>query len=679
MFFTKYAPVLGALIASTQASPAPLMASDKSLVSRAPATSSFDLGKTYAHATLFDGLAPPAQGDLADVNLFLGLPNAVLTGDVVVELNPNFVTDPTVIIHLDGVKAYIELDVKADAKVFAATELVTSPKLSIDVPGLLDVKAGLALALDLVVSLDAAIDLSAGFYVNFPQGSFIEVNVLTSKVVDHMLDNLLAKTLPLTLGVDVNLDADVTLEVGLRLRTEIGLDAHVTPLGLPLLKAGAEVAVWINLFDYTSIIIGNPHHAKPPACSIAVTEAFALDVGIIVDLDVDVLHILDLDLAPTVSLTLASAPLATVCIGGGSGSSSSVSTVFATTTSTSTAAISTHASASSTGKGASSGSGASSTGKGASSTGKGASSGSGASSTGKGASSGSGASSTGKGASSTGKGASSGSGASHSTTTVSGTSTVTFIESGATTITSTDNGASSSYTKTIVSQSAQTVTAIISRGTSGNGGASSGSGSGASAGNGGASTGNVGPISSATVKGPNGLITSTMTETQTLTITSCAASVVNCPASFTQKIVTEVIVTKTTVCPVAGASSAPYWAGNGTASATGAATIPTSATFYNTVTFTTYPASSAPANTFTAPASWSAVPGTVTLTGAAPATMAPTGAAASESVLITAQPSASKPASGYPSSFPVTAGAAGLSATHASALLAVVAGLMLAL
>ncbi|KIH92591.1 hypothetical protein SPBR_02558 [Sporothrix brasiliensis 5110] len=607
MFFSKYVPVLGALVAGVQASPAPITPVGNSLVSRSPSKTSFDLSKSYDQATLFSGLAPAAENGLANVNLHLGLPNAHITGNVDVELNANFILEPTVIINLGGVEAYIELDVKADAKVFEAAELVTSGKLSIDIPGLLDVEAGLALALDLVICLDAAIDLSAGFYVNFPQGSFIEVNVLTSKVVRHQLDDLNARTLPLTLGADVDLNVDVELEVGLRLRTELGIDANVDPLGIPLLSAGAEVAVWINLFDYTSVIIGHPSHPRPPSCANnAVTEAFALDVGIIVALDVDVLDIVDLDLAPTISVTLASAPIATNCIPPCAGCQHSASSSAATSTVTATSVPASSAGASSLP------------------------------------------------ASST------------------GASTATHISSGATTVTSTDNAASSSYTKTVVSHSGSTVTKTLSNG------------SGAS------STGSAGPISSATVKGPQSLTTSTYFETSTVTITSCAASVVNCPASYTQKVVTEIVVAKTTVCPVAAASSAAYWRGNATVSTAAATTthgpvvVTVPAKCSNTVTFSTIPASSATSNTFTAPTSVSVV-GTVTLTGAKQATVTPTAVAAPTvastggSKLITAQPSASKPGYSSPSNLPVTAAAAGVSATHINALLALVAGIVLAL
>lgn len=56
MLFSKYVPVLGALFAGAQASPAPISpVSPKALTSRSPASTSFDLAKTYNQATLFSG------------------------------------------------------------------------------------------------------------------------------------------------------------------------------------------------------------------------------------------------------------------------------------------------------------------------------------------------------------------------------------------------------------------------------------------------------------------------------------------------------------------------------------------------------------------------------------------------------------------------------------------------
>ncbi|KAF4333445.1 hypothetical protein FBEOM_12740 [Fusarium beomiforme] len=63
----------------------------------------------------------------------------------------------------------------------------------------------------------------------------------------------------------------------------------------------------------------------------------------------------------------------------------------------------------------------------------------------------------------------------------------------------------------------------------------------------------------------SGMITSTIRETHVYTITSCAASVINCPASYTQKIVTETVIERTTVCPATATAvpNTPTEGGNG--------------------------------------------------------------------------------------------------------------------
>lgn len=63
---------------------------------------------------------------------------------------------------------------------------------------------------------------------------------------------------------------------------------------------------------------------------------------------------------------------------------------------------------------------------------------------------------------------------------------------------------------------------------------------------------------SSSAVGGGGLVTSTVYTTTVYTVTSCAASVVNCPASYQQQIlVTQTIDAYTTVCPASAAATAP--------------------------------------------------------------------------------------------------------------------------
>ena len=60
------------------------------------------------------------------------------------------------------------------------------------VPGILNVQLGAGIALDLIVSVQAAIKAQVGFQVKFPAGSFLELNLLTKEIVNKKLDGLVA-------------------------------------------------------------------------------------------------------------------------------------------------------------------------------------------------------------------------------------------------------------------------------------------------------------------------------------------------------------------------------------------------------------------------------------------------------------------------------------------------------
>ncbi|TLS27061.1 hypothetical protein PpBr36_04162 [Pyricularia pennisetigena] len=86
---------------------------------------------------------------------------------------------------------------------------------------------------------------------------------------------------------------------------------------------------------------------------------------------------------------------------------------------------------------------------------------------------------------------------------------------------------------------------------------------------------------------PSGYTTSTITETKTYTITSCAAKVKNCPASLTQQIVTSTVIETTTVCPVGETTTL---ATTVTQTTDCEVPEPTNETQVTTVTMTTCPA-----------------------------------------------------------------------------------------
>ncbi|KAM5349682.1 hypothetical protein ACJ41O_006187 [Fusarium nematophilum] len=308
MRVSTFLPTLGGLVALAQASPHLLGGFGDSLTSKesriTPSTCS--LAQNWEDRTLFKGVASPETGTLPAISLGLHLPKAQISGDVKLELVKEFLQEPKVRVSLAGIKAFIQLDISASAAVHEAVELFASPKLELEIPGLLEAEAGAAIALDLVVGVDAAIDLSTGVYVSFGEDAFVDISLLTKDIVDVSLDGLVAKALPLGVGAEVDLSAEVALQLGLRLRTEIDLGAELEIPSLEI-EAGAKVAIWVSLFDYTAVIIGSDD------CVVSVSEAVALTLGLALELNVEIGDILDLSLAPTITITLATAAEAKIC------------------------------------------------------------------------------------------------------------------------------------------------------------------------------------------------------------------------------------------------------------------------------------------------------------------------------------------------------------------------------
>lgn len=508
--------------------------------------STCSLANSWENHVLFDGIAAPASGAAAAIKLGLNLPNAQIEGDATLELVKDFLKEPRVRIGLGAIKAYVELDISASAAVHESIELFASSALQLEVPGLLEAEAGAALALDLVVGVDAAIDLSAGVYLAFGEEAFVEVSLLTKEIVDVSLEGLVAKALPIGVAAEVDLSAEVSLTLGLRLRTEIDLSAE---LDIPVLdiEAGAKIAVWVSLFEYTAVLIATDN------CAVSVDELIALTLGLAVELNVEVGDILDISLAPTLTVTLATAAQAKVCqpnrgTPGGfiekqGGPSTTHTQVVSLSTLPAGGSDSTTDSALPDATGSADASGSADVTGSATADSSDAYPVPGAS----------GSETYPAGAETTGSGSGaypipgSGSGSGTSAgaeTTGSGSGAYPIPGSGS------ESGASAGAETTGSGSGAYPVPGASGSETYPAGAETTGSGSGAYP---------AGPGSSSALAKPQttGDVTSTVTSTHVYTITSCAASVINCPARYTQKVVTSTVIESTYVCPATETGAVP--------------------------------------------------------------------------------------------------------------------------
>ncbi|KNB19044.1 hypothetical protein FOXG_16495 [Fusarium oxysporum f. sp. lycopersici 4287] len=474
--------------------------------------STCSLANSWENHVLFDGIAAPASGAAAAIKLGLNLPNAQIEGDATLELVKDFLQEPRVRIGLGAIKAYVELDISASAAVHESIELFASSALQLEIPGLLEAEAGAALALDLVVGVDAAIDLSAGVYLAFGEEAFVEVSLITKEIVDVSLDGLVAKALPIGVAAEVDLSAEVSLTLGLRLRTEIDLEAE---LDIPVLdiEAGAKIAVWVSLFEYTAVLIATDN------CAVSVDELIALTLGLAVELNVEVGDILDISLAPTLTITLATAAQAKVCQPNrGTPGNFIEQHGRPATTHTQVVSLSTVPAG--------------------------------------------GSDSTVDSALPDATGSADASGSADVTGSATADSSDAYPVPGATGSETYPAGAETTGS----SSGAYPIPGSGSGSGASAGAETTGSGSGAyPAGPGSSSalakpqtTGSAAAIVPAHGNGTaTGDVTSTVTSTHVYTVTSCAASVINCPARYTQKVVTSTIIESTYVCPATETGAVP--------------------------------------------------------------------------------------------------------------------------
>jgi hypothetical protein len=89
-------------------------------------------------------------------------------------------------VDFEDVGGHFEFDIQAAAGNSYSIPIFES-EVGVGIAVSEDVTVGLLLAVDLVFSLDAAIDVEAGFEFSLPQGTFITVDSLTGDIVDKSL------------------------------------------------------------------------------------------------------------------------------------------------------------------------------------------------------------------------------------------------------------------------------------------------------------------------------------------------------------------------------------------------------------------------------------------------------------------------------------------------------------
>ncbi|RYP78689.1 hypothetical protein DL771_000356 [Monosporascus sp. 5C6A] len=251
-----------------------------------------------------DAAVPPVLGAHADADLAIICNNCYTKGRVDASISLAKAV-PALSLSLTDIEAYLDLDISIGAATTIAVNLFTPDQLiELSLPGL-DVAA--KIYLDLVLDVEAAIDLSAGLYITLADEATLETDILTGKILEAAFSGLSVTTLPVTVRLGcTSLRADLRLRVQLAAGLELNGDVVPVLDVLPDIGAGLEVAVFANLIEYVGFF------CNTPSCPLS-EDSFGLNVGAAVGLGVKVEDILTLRLAPTISTALLSVPTSTHC------------------------------------------------------------------------------------------------------------------------------------------------------------------------------------------------------------------------------------------------------------------------------------------------------------------------------------------------------------------------------
>ncbi|KAI5856173.1 hypothetical protein GGS23DRAFT_439156 [Durotheca rogersii] len=274
-----------------------------------PISASIDLGVDLSDTVLLAGVVagvavPPVVGVGADVEVAIVCDTCYTKGNIEASISFDKVV-PALSLSLTDIEAKLDLDIKIGAAATIAVNLFAPVKpISLPLPGL---KVEALVYLDLVLGVETAIDLSAGIEVQLVDEAFIETDIFAGKILDAAFSGLSVKVLPIEVRIGcTKLLADLRLRVELGVAAELDLDDIVPILDLPEIGAGLEVAVFANLLEYIGFFCATPE------CPLS-KESYGLNIGAAVELDVSIEDLLSVHLAPTLSTALLSYPTATFC------------------------------------------------------------------------------------------------------------------------------------------------------------------------------------------------------------------------------------------------------------------------------------------------------------------------------------------------------------------------------
>ncbi|OAA54989.1 hypothetical protein SPI_08493 [Niveomyces insectorum RCEF 264] len=260
----------------------------------------FDLSKSWSDDVLFDGSYTADNSDgTQTVSLSVTCADCYTKGTVSASLKNKLLVNPVLRLDFHGVEAQMDVGVTVSDEALYTINLFTSKTpLGLGLPGL---TVGVVVYVDLVFRVSAELDMTAGgFNVRLTDGAYIEAGLLSGKITGASFKGVTARSLPVTVQ-----QGDATLQADLRVRVECGVTGTIVE---KLSGSGgeAELGVYANLVEFVTEL------STTDTCALQAVEWWDLNVGAFARFDVEIAE-KTFGAVPTVSTTLLTAPTETRC------------------------------------------------------------------------------------------------------------------------------------------------------------------------------------------------------------------------------------------------------------------------------------------------------------------------------------------------------------------------------
>ncbi|KAL1891471.1 hypothetical protein Cpir12675_004948 [Ceratocystis pirilliformis] len=243
-----------------------------------------DLTKSLIDKSLFSSTA-------AGVRISAKCIECQTQGTVNFQLTNEDVIHPVLRIDFTSVKAWIEVGlIVSGGKAFSLNLYSSQTPVGIGVPGL---NIGVLLFVDLVIDIDAEIDMTGGFFVELAENSYIEAALLKGQLEQTAFKGVGVQSIPVKVKY-----FDVLLTASLRVRVQAGVEAKFT-------GTTAVVGVYANIIEFVLSL-----EVVDNDCYFEATEHFNVNIGAYAKLELLFFKVG----APTASTTLFRSPTFTQCI-----------------------------------------------------------------------------------------------------------------------------------------------------------------------------------------------------------------------------------------------------------------------------------------------------------------------------------------------------------------------------